>query len=119
MRTPSRSEVLDIALLLNLLRVMFKMEHGREPFQGEALYSSSKKNLPSFAEAFSAPVSMMGTMGFEPALINAVNEGVWSSTIWDFMVENPVATEQLLSFVSGLDSLSPRQKIHGRRRGCR
>jgi hypothetical protein len=119
MRTPSRDEVMDIALMLNLLRSMFKMEHGREPFQGEALVTTSKGNLPSFAEAFSAPVSMMGTMGFEPALINAINNGVWSSTIWDFMVENPVETEQLLGFVSGLDSLSTQQKLHGRRRRCR
>ena len=119
MRTPSRNEVMDIALLLNLLRAMFKMEHGREPFQCEALYSTSKKGIPSFAEAFSAPVSMMGTMGFEPALIHAINDGVWSSTIWDFMVENPVETEQLLGFVSGLDSLSTQQKLRGRQRRYR
>jgi len=110
---------MDIALMLNLLRSMFKMKHGREPFQGEALISSSNGNLLSFTEAFSAPVSMMETMGFEPALINAINDGVWSSTIWDFMVENPVATEQLLSFVSALDSLSTQQTLRGRQRRCR
>jgi hypothetical protein len=119
MKTPSRDEVMDIALLLNLLRVVFLMEHGREPFQGEALYCSSKKNLPSFAEAFATPVSLMGEMGFEPALINAIRDGVWSSTIWDFMVNNPLETKELLDYVSDLDSFSTRQKLHGRRRRCR
>ena len=97
MKEPPRRLGSEAALVLAVLKREFLLRHGREPASGDTLADAvgvGPQMLPGMQ-------TILQMVGFDPLFAKAIDEGVWSAALFEFIEKNPLSEEQTAILHSG------------------